>query len=368
MKNNKSSLGGTKVCAISPFVFSTPSISEISLRMLCLLSLQVIMLLVTKSYNSFIIVVSTFLGSLAAASVNYLISKEQPYNIISIVIQGIIIGLLLPFGYPPVSAFFITFLTLLVARILIFKSINSWVNIISLALIIFWIVGMHYFPDFLVTKEVISLKNSSYYLFQSSVFPIYSFDSTITSFLNNHLLSYLHVNLPEGYISLLWDSGSLIPAFRFNLLTILSSVILFADGAFSLVIPSVFLAIYALLVRLFSPILFGGLFNQGDVILALCTSGILFYCVFVIQWFGTVPQTLMGKIIMGLIEALTAFFIIGSGTSSIGMAYTVLFGNVFGMLLSLVEEKIKITSFQKSILQSNEVQSSENFDSKRNKK
>ena len=349
-KNNKSDIISTRVYALSPFVFSTPSVSAVSIRMLCLLFIQILMLLITKSYSSFFIVISTLLGSLASASLTYLISKEQPYNILSIAIQGILIGLFLPSGFPPVSAFFITFATLFIARTLIFKNINSWINMISLTLIIFWFVGRPYFPDFSVTKEILSLKNASYYLFQSSTFRVYSFDNSITSFINTKILSYLKVTIPEGYISLLWDSSSPIPAFRFNLITILSSVILFSDGAFSVLIPSVFLGTYAVLVRLFTPLLFGGMFNQGDVILALCTSGILFSSVFVLQWFGTVPQTVAGKIILGLFEGIVAFFIIGAGSSSIGMAYTIFFGNVFEMLLRLLEEKLRIKKIQKSVL------------------
>ncbi|MCR5063330.1 MAG: RnfABCDGE type electron transport complex subunit D [Treponema sp.] len=341
MKNNQKKVIdiNNRLYSTSPFTFSKPSISEISIRMLILLSIQILMLLVTKSYSSFLIVLSTFLGSLSAASLNFLIYKEQPYNFLAITIQGILIGLFLPSSYPPVAAFFITFATLFISRTIVFKNVNSWVNMVSVTLIIFWCIGRNYFPDFNITKDILVLKNPSNHLSQASVFPVYSFDSSITAFLNSRVFSFVKVNIPEGYISMLWDTSSSIPAFRFNIITIISSIILFADGAFSLIIPAVFTAVYGILIRLFSPLIFGGVFNQGDIILALCTSGTLFASVFVMQWFGTVPETHWGKILMGLFEGIVAFFIMGAGTSSIGMVYTILFGNIFGMMLRLVEEK-----------------------------
>lgn len=337
-----------KLTLISPFSFSRPSISEISIRILILLFIQVLMLIFSKSYGSLILVLSTLFGSLASAALNYVIYKEQPYNVLAISIQGVMIGLFLPFSYPPVAAFFITFATLFITRTIIFKNINSWINMVAVTLIILWCIGRTFFPDFEVTKEILALKNPSYHLSQVSFFPIYGFDSSITSFLNSHLFSLMKVNIPEGYISILWDTSSAIPAFRFNIITIVSSVILFSDGAFSLIVPGVFVGVYALLVRMFSPLFFGGVFNQGDIILALCTSGTIFAAVFVMQWFGTVPETKWGKVLMGLFEGVIAFFIMGAGTSSIGMAYTILFGNLFGMMLRLAEEKQSFRRMEKA--------------------
>ena len=93
---------------------------------------------------------------------------------------------------------------------------------------------------------------------------------------------------------MLWDTHSIIPAFRFNLLTIIASIVLFSDNSFSLLIPSIFLLIYALLVRMFFPYMAGGDFNQGDIVLAILTSGTLFVAVFMILLFGTHPMTIIG--------------------------------------------------------------------------
>ena len=325
--------------SVKPFVYNIPSISSVSIRFIILLSLQVVMLAVTKSYSALIVVLATLIGAAGAATVNYFVSKEPLFNIMNIVIQGLLIGLLLPESFPPFTAFVISFSTLVISRCIVFKSVNSWLNSTTIAVIIAWYVGRNFFPTFEVSGELLCLRNTSVYLLENGTFPIYSFDSSITSFLNKYIFDIFHINIPEGFISLFWDSHSIIPAFRFNLLTIISSIIIFSDNSFSLIIPTVFLCVYGIMVRLFVPFLFGGNFNQGDIILAFLTSGILFCCVFLIQWYGTIPVTVQGKICLGILSGIIAFLIIGCGTSPVGMVYTVLLTNLLCMLIRVFEEK-----------------------------
>ena len=325
--------------SVKPFVYNIPSISSVSIRFIILLSLQVIMLAFTKSYSSLILILTTILGSILAATVNYFTSKEPLYNIMNILIQGLLIGLLLPEGFPPFTAFVISFATIVISRCIVFKGINSWLNTATIAVIIAWYVGKRYFPVFSVNSEILSLRNTSVYLIENGIFPIYSFDNSITNFLNKYVFDFFKVTIPEGFISLLWDSHSIIPAFRFNLLTIISSIIIFSDNAFSLIIPTIFLFVYATLVRLFVPFLFGGSFNQGDIILALLTSGMLFYTTFLIQMYGTTPINVSGKIVMAFLSGIIAFLIIGCGTSPIGMAYTIICQNIICMVIRIFEDK-----------------------------
>ena len=328
-----------KLQNINPFVYVRPSISAVTVRILVLLLIQVVMLFLTKSYDAAILIGTTALGGIAAASVNFLIYHEKPFQFLNIIVQGIFIGFLLPQEFPVVVAFFITFFTLIISRCIFFKSVNCWINICCVAVMIAWFIGRQYFPQFIITKDLISLKNSSVYLLQNGSFPIYSLDSTITSFLNEKVFSIFKVTIPEGFVSLLWDTNSSIPAFRFNLLTIISSVIIFADNAFSFIIPTLMLCVYAVLIRLFGPIFFGGSFNQGDIILAFLTSGTLFCSVFLIQWYGTVPIFLSGKIILGILAGIIAFLVTGAGTSPIGMVYTVLITNFVNIFIRTFQEK-----------------------------
>ena len=329
----------SKQMAVKPFVFNRPSVSSVSIRFLVLLLLQVLMLGLTKSYAALCVVGASTLAAILVSTIDYFVNDCPLYKTLNLIIQGIIIGLLLPENYPLVSVFFITFISLFLSKTLIFNKVNTSINVAALAVVFAWFVGKKFFPDFGITTDMITLKNSSMYLIQNGSFPIYKFDSMITSFLNNHILCLFNTTIPEGFVSMLWDTHSVIPAFRFNILTIISSIFLFADKAFSGIIPVLFLFVYSLLVRLFSSFAFGGLINQGDMILALLTSGVLFGTVFLMQLYCSNPVTLTGKIIQGLILGALGFAIIGCGTSPIGMAYTVLIGNITSMIIRVFEEK-----------------------------
>lgn len=350
--------------SVKPFVYRIPSISSVSIRLLILLSIQILMLIFTRSYNAFFVVLLSLAGALIAAVINYYISKEPLYNIMNIAIQGIIIGLLLPETYPLAMVFVISFATILISRLIVFKGINSWINIPVLAVIIAWYIGNTFFPQFALSAELLSMRNSSVYLIQNGYFPIYSFDTPITAFLNKNIFSFANVTIPEGFVSMIWDSHSLIPAFRFNLITIISSIIIFSDNAFSLIIPSVFLGVYVVLVRLFVPYFFGGAINQGDMILALFTSGILFSAVFLIQWYGTIPVSVSGKIFLGVINGILAFLIIGCGTSPVGIAYTIILSNIICMMIRIFEDKQNDLSTGKVILKYSEKMAAESGDKK----
>ena len=84
---------------------------------------------------------------------------------------------------------------------------------------------------------------------------------------------------------------------------------------------------------------FGGPFNQGDIILALSSSGLLFCTIFLIQWFGTIPVTISGKVISGLTYGICGFLIIGCGTSPIGMMYNILINNIITLFIRSIEEQ-----------------------------
>ena len=102
------------------------------------------------------------------------------------------------------------------------------------------------------------------------------------------------------------------------------------------------LIVYGILVRLFAPMIFGGDFNQGDILLAFLTGGTLFCSVFLIQWYGTVPIYLSGKILLGVLAGIIAFLIMGVGTSPIGIIYTVLITNFANIFIRAIQEDKKI--------------------------
>ena len=325
--------------SVRPFVYNIPSISAVSWRIIMLLMIQILLLVVTKSFSALLVIFASTLGAFAAVGLNHVFNREYLYNIPNIIIPGIFIGMLLPETYPPLIAFIITAFTVFISRSIVFKGVNCWLNIAPIAIIIAWHIGKDYFPGFQLNSGIVNLRNSSVFLIENGTFPTYSFDSPITAFLNKYIFRLFNVSVPEGFISLIWDSHSIIPAFRFNFAIVISAIIIFSDNAFSTIIPSLFLFVYCLMVRLFGTYLMGGEFNQGDIILALFTSGMLFCATFLIQWYGTIPVTVGGKIILGTLSGIIAFSIVGAGTSPVGMVYTVLLSNIICMIIRIFEEK-----------------------------
>ena len=122
--------------SVKPFVYNIPSISSVSIRIIILLMIQLFMLAITKSYSSLIVILTTVIGSLAAAFINHFISKEPAFNFMPIIIQGLFFGLMLPETFPPSTAFIISFATITIARSIVFRGINGWLNISIVAVII----------------------------------------------------------------------------------------------------------------------------------------------------------------------------------------------------------------------------------------
>lgn len=336
---------------LNPFNFKKPSVSNISIKIFILLLFQVILLAATASYKSLFVVSAAFVASLTASALIYLLTDDEIYNVFNTMNQGLLIGLLIPDTYPLIAVFFISLFSIFISRVFIFKNINSWINISAFVVLICWTIGRQFFPEFQISIDLLKMKNSSMYLIQDGTFPVYAFDNQITSFLNSTIFKIFKVTLPDGYISLLWDNNSIIPAFRFNILVIISSIVLFSDDSISIVIPTVYLFVYSLLVRFFVPMLVSGPFNQGDIILALTTSGTLFCSLFMFQIFGTSPITITGKIILGIILGFIGFIIVGYGISPIGMVYIVLIGNILSMVIRLFEDNANM----KKIIKINEI-------------
>ncbi len=323
---------------VRPYINAMPSISAVSIKILVLLCIQVLMLAVSGSVSAFTVTAAAAAGSAAAAAVCCLVCGRPWFTVIPIVAQGIMTGLLLPESYPPAAAMVITAGTFLLVRIMFPDNDMPWMNMTVLAVVFAWFSGRTFFPEFQITGELLPSRNPSLELIRGGVFPVHEFDSPLTVMLNSSILSGLRASVPEGYISMLWDNGSVIPAFRFNIITILSSVILFADDSLGVTVPAVFTAVYAVLVRILAPFMFGGSLNSGDVFLAVFTGGTLFCAVFMLQWFGTVPATICGKIIYAAAGGVTAFLVAGCGTSPVGMVYTVLLCNLLSLVIHHAEE------------------------------
>lgn len=322
---------------LSPFKYLRPSVRTEAYIVLALLLAQVAMLFVTKSFSSLLIIVATLLASYMTEFLNKEKNYTDSFSIMSGAIRAIMIALLLPEGFPPLAVFFITFFILFVNRHTLGGFASSWINPIAAVVAVCWIIGMKFFPEVSLSMSDLQTKNIALNLIQNGTFPLNSADATITNWLNKRIFNIFGVSIPVGYVSLLWDSHSMIPAFRFNLLTLVSSIILLGTDALNPIIPGVFIFTYGILVKVAAPIFYNGTVFQGDVILALLSSGTLFCTFFLLQWHGTIPFTSRGKWCYGIFTGVLAFFVLGIGLSPAGFAFIILITNVMSIFIQSIE-------------------------------
>ena len=333
----------------SPFIYVSSSTRTVLSVMICLLIPQLVMLFLTQSYASLCVLLSAVLASLLAEAFYHLKKRTSSVMLLIALLQGLLVGFLLPSSYPPVAVFFITFCAMLIGKYAFEGFAASWVNPVALAVAAAYFIYACPFPPFAVDLSILREKNAALSLIREGVFPISSLDSTVTDFLNRNVFRHFGMEIPDGYVTLFWDSGSPIPAFRFNLLNLLASLFLFSGDMVGFLIPAAFCFSYGLLIR-FAPLsVLTGTQLYGDIFLAFLTSGVLFSTLFILQWFGTVPYTTWGKLFYGLCAGLFSYLILGYGTSSIGYVFVVLIMNFISIFIQSFETRRMKAFYRKSI-------------------
>lgn len=348
-----------KKLLIRPFTYIHDSIGIEATKISILLGIQVLMLIITASWTAIFNIIACVLGAIGAYFINQKINKYDIHDYFALLlclVQGLITGMLIPSTFNPLTVFLITVVTMLVVKHLFGGFSYAWANPAIFTVIVLWIVGYRLFPDMDISSEILAMRNPSQYLIENGVFRIYKYDSGITDALNSSIFGLFKVSVPEGYISLLWDTGSCIPAFRFNLITLVSSLFLFCDNLVKVIIPAAFLIVYSLLIRFLGPVFFNGVSMQGDMILALFTSGTFFTAVYVLGWYGTTPSSIQGKLLYGIFAGISAFFICGGGTSPVGMAFTVLISNIFSIIIQQFENRYDRISLSKMLEENRKLQ------------
>lgn len=339
MKSNENT---PRKVLIRPFKYVTDSVAMEATKMIALLMAQIVLLFISKSYSSLLIVVAAVAGSLSADFFSHKFFHNEADDEFSFIVStahGMITGLLIPSSYSPVTVLIATFFIILVVKHFFGGFSYAWVNPAVFTVVVLWIIGARLFPSYIVNMDILSMRNPSQTLIENGTIVQYAFDTEITDALNGSIFRLFKVSIPNGYVSLFWDNQSIIPAFRFNFITLVSSVILFAGNLIKCVIPGFFLVVYLALVRFVSPVICNGVAFQGDILLALLTGGTIFFAVFVLSWYGTIPISTTGKIIYGILSGITAFFIAGPGTSPCGLIFTVLISNIFSIVIQQWENR-----------------------------
>jgi electron transport complex protein RnfD len=114
------------------------------------------------------------------------------------------------------------------------------------------------------------LKISGSGIFSGASSPL---DGLVSSFLNSRIFLSLGAELPAGYIDLLVHRAPGIIADRGLLALLLGTVVITAFRVSRSWAPALYLGVFALLVRIFGALPFGGLLWNGDVLFGLFSGG-----------------------------------------------------------------------------------------------
>ena len=321
----------------NPFCSSNPSVNNIVKITLAVLVPHIAMLFITRSYHSLILIVCSIAAAQSAQIGSAFIKKTKDFFSWAVLLQALLIGMFVPAQYPAAVVFFTVLCILFLQKMIFGTFAQFWANTIIVAASVLYLLNPALFPAFLLPHEYFNYANVGSRLFSEGILQTVRFDAALTDFFNDVFHSW-GISLPEGYISLLWDSGSPVPAFRFNVLTLVSSLVLVAYKGADAIVSYVFLFVYGMAVRLFSLYPYGGVLGGGDVLLAFCTGGTLFTAFFILGWFGTTPLTAAGKCVYGATGGLLMFFICGGGTSSSGVLFTVIILNILSPAMQYIED------------------------------
>lgn len=326
--------------SVSPFSYLTPSVTNMSVTILAVLSPQVLMLFLTKSFSSLIVIVLCIVSSVCAELLCNILRRKFTLFDLTAVVQGLCIGFFTPSTYPLIPLCILVFLSLIIIKYVFGGSSHSWANPIAYSVIILYFLGTSFFPSMPFDKDMIETGSSIQVLLQNNQLPLFTFDQKLSAWLNTYIFSHIGAEIPQGYLSLMWDTRSVIPAFRFGFLTLFGSLFLFSFRMLRHSIPFSFVITYGLLIRLFLLTPINGSIGQGDILLALFSGGSLFIAFFLLDWYGTTPLSKIGKIFYGIVSGIVAFLILGCGSTSIGAMFTVLSVNIISPCIQIIEEKI----------------------------
>ncbi len=319
----------------APFIYGSIRASYQDNLLLVLLTLQIIVMGLMHDFSGIMVLVCAALGAYAAGILtNESDNKYRPNP--QILIAGLLTGFFLPNDIGFLFSFIIACIGYFLSRGIFGGKGGSWINPVALAVCIASICKPDCFSH-LITTEQIAQSGSVFNAFTAAGFSHISADQSVTSMLNTSFLHRAGVTLPQGYITMLISFPSKIPAFRYNIITLASSVLILSIKGIQKTLVFTFLGVYGALIWFF-PITQGihG-YAQGDILYAWLTGGTFFAAFFIITDTGTLPRSNTGRFVSGLLLAVFAFFVARPTASQAGIPFAILSANCLTPLIEQVE-------------------------------
>ena len=325
----------------APFVYTRLPVLGMNIAVLSLLGIQILILAITADFYALLNITAAVMGVLFVENLlRYLASSKFGLSL-EMVISGLLIGFFMPTGIGFVFVFILSAFSVFIVKTVFGGTGRNWLNPVAFAVCAAYISRPEAFPPLISDFSLLREKGSIFALMEANGLLKLKTDFAVTSALNSLLLHGVGVTLPEGYISLFLNSTSSIPAFRYNIVTLMSSIILFSIRAVDYILPAFFLATYAVLVWIFGMVPVSNIYFTGDILSAVLTGGVLFAAFFVMTEPASSPKTKYGKAMSGFFTGLFAFFICAHGASPAGIFFAIILSNVISPLIEKLEIKIQ---------------------------
>nr|WP_303932618.1 RnfABCDGE type electron transport complex subunit D [Treponema denticola] len=325
----------------APFVYTRLPVLKINIAVLSLLGIQILILAITADFYALLNITAAVMGVLFIENLlRYLASSKLSLSL-EMIISGLLIGFFMPTGIGFIFVFILSAFSVFIVKTVFGGTGRNWLNPVAFAVCAAYISRPEAFPPLISDFSLLREKGSIFALMEANGLLKLQTDFTVTSALNSLLLHSVGVTLPEGYISLFLNSTSSIPAFRYNIVTLMSSIILFSIRVADYILPAFFLTTYAILVWTFGMVPVSNIYFTGDILSAVLTGGVLFAAFFVMTEPASSPKTKYGKAMSGFFTGLFAFFICAHGASPAGVFFAIILNNVISPLIERLEVKIQ---------------------------
>ena len=163
-------------------------------------------------------------------------------------------------------------------------------------------------------------------------------DNSVTSFLNDTIFSITGVQLPSGYVDLLFFNGPGLIADRGLFALLLGTVFIMAFGINRRWVPAVFLFVYSFLIRLAGDA--SGALLNGDMLFGLFSGGTMATAFILASEPASGAKLKLGSLVSVILAAILSWFFRYRCMGFTGCFIALALVNCFTPIIRLLEEKI----------------------------
>lgn len=173
-------------------------------------------------------------------------------------------------------------------------------------------------------------------------YPRSGLDQGVTDWLNNHLFSFINLNLPGGYIDLMTGHGAGAIGEVSGLLILAATVFLLARGIVDWRVPTAAGGLFILLIWSLGGLVHSGRFFAGDVLFHLFSGGFLLGIFFLATEHSTTPLTRQALWLYGAGVGILTFGLRLFGAQAEGVGTAIL---VMNLLVPALDRRLKDRPF-----------------------